>query len=142
MAISGLVWNIGEILFYHWIIFHVSGVYTSGDMRPIPACWQLSVYLGGRLLCGFLWRYSQDTYFHIYNAYEQIHIEPECVKHSGFSTPYGTFESNVMQQGDCNALSTFQWVLTWVFHDRIGLDMHVWFNDIFIGMDSIQEHNN
>ncbi len=76
------------------------------------------------------------------DTYEQICIEPECIKHSGFSTPYGTFESNVMQQGDCNALSMFQWVLTWVFCDRIGLDVHVWFNDIFIGMDSIQEHNN
>ena len=49
------------------------------------------------------------------DAYEQIHIEPECIKFSGFSTPYGTFESNVMQQGDCNAPSTFQRVLTWVF---------------------------
>src|SRR5260370_23259650 len=74
-------------------------------------------------------------------TYEQIHIEPECIKHSGFSTPYGTFESNVMQQGDCNALSTFQQVLTWVFCDRIGLDIHVWFDDIFIGTDTIQEHN-
>ena len=44
--------------------------------------------------------------------------------------------------GGHNALSTFQWVLTWVFHDRIRLDVHVWFNDIFIGTDSIQEHNN
>src|SRR5260370_6340328 len=42
------------------------------------------------------------------DAYEQIHIQPECIEHSGFSTPYGTFESNVMQQGDCNAPSTFQ----------------------------------
>jgi len=42
------------------------------------------------------------------DAYEQIHIQPECIEHSGFSTPYGTFKSNVMQQGDCNAPSTFQ----------------------------------
>src|SRR5260370_3001914 len=46
-----------------------------------------------------------------------------------------------MQQGDCNAPSTFQCVLTWVFHDQIGMDIHVWFDDIFIGMDTIQEHN-
>src|SRR5260370_37017653 len=76
------------------------------------------------------------------DAYEQIRMEPECIKHSGFSTPYGTFESNVMQQGDCNAPSTFQQVLTWVFHDRIGLDVHIWFDDIYIGMDTIQGHNN
>src|SRR6266478_10217990 len=68
-------------------------------------------------------------------------MEKDCIKHTGFATPYGTFESNVMQQGDCNAPSTFQHVLTWVFHDQIGLDVHIWFNDIFIGMDTIQEHN-
>src|SRR5258708_1707352 len=75
------------------------------------------------------------------DAYEQIHIEPECIKYMGFSTPYGMFESNVMQQGDCNAPSTFQCVLTWVFRDHIGLDVHIWFNDIFIGTNTIQEHN-
>ena len=75
------------------------------------------------------------------DAYEQICIEPDSIKYSGFSTPYGTFESNVMQQGDCNAPSTFQIVLMWVFHERIGLDVHVWFDDIFIGTNTIQEHN-
>src|SRR5260370_17518446 len=75
------------------------------------------------------------------DPYEQIHIELDCIKHSGFSTPYGMFESNVMQQGDCNAPSTFQCVLTWVFCDHIGLDVHIWFNDIFIGTNTIQEHN-
>src|SRR5260370_24094676 len=75
------------------------------------------------------------------DAYKQIHIEPDCIKYSGFSMPYSTFESNVMQQGDCNAPSTFQHVLMWVFCDWIGLDVHVWFDDISIGMNTIQEHN-
>jgi len=31
------------------------------------------------------------------DTYKQIHIEADCVQYSGFATPYGTFESNVMQ---------------------------------------------
>ena len=75
------------------------------------------------------------------DAYEQICIEPDCIKHTGFSTPYGTFESNIMQQGDRNAPSTFQHVLTWVLHDRIGMDVHAWFDDIFTGTNSVEDHN-
>ena len=36
------------------------------------------------------------------NAYEQVCVEPEDVKKTAFSTVFGTFLSQVMQQGDCN----------------------------------------
>ncbi len=75
------------------------------------------------------------------DAYEQIRIEPDCIQYTGFAMPYGTFESNVMQQGDCNAPSTFQQVLTWVFCDWIGMDVHAWFDDIFTGTNTVKEHN-
>jgi len=42
------------------------------------------------------------------NAYEQVRVEPEDVKKTAFSTIFGTFLSQVMQQGDCNAPATFQ----------------------------------
>ena len=42
------------------------------------------------------------------NAYEQVCVEPEDVKKTAFSTIFGTFLSQVMQQGDCNAPTTFQ----------------------------------
>jgi len=42
------------------------------------------------------------------NAYEQVRMEPEDVKKTAFSTIFGTFLSQVMQQGDCNAPATFQ----------------------------------
>ena len=75
------------------------------------------------------------------DAYEQIQIEPDCIQYTGFAMPYGTFKSNVMQQGDCNAPSTFQQVLTWVFHDWISMDVHAWFDDIFAGTNTVKEHN-
>ena len=49
------------------------------------------------------------------NAYEQVRIEPEDVHKTGFATVFGTHESNVMQQGDCNAPGTFQRLMTVIF---------------------------
>ena len=40
-------------------------------------------------------------------AYEQTHIRPEDVRKMTFSTIFSTFQSQVMQMGDCNAPSTF-----------------------------------
>ena len=75
------------------------------------------------------------------DAYEQIRVESDCIQHTGFATPYGMFESNVMQQGDCNTPSTFQRMLTWVLRDHIGMDVHAWFDDIFTGTNTVSEHN-
>ncbi|SRR5258708_4379968 len=75
------------------------------------------------------------------DTYEQIRVEADCIQHMGFATPYSTFESNVMQQGDCNAPSTFQHMLTWVFQDRIGMDVHAWFDNIFTGTNTVFKHN-
>ena len=41
-------------------------------------------------------------------AYEQTRIRPVDVGKTTFSTIFGTFQSQVMQMGDCNAPSTFQ----------------------------------
>ena len=41
-------------------------------------------------------------------AYEQIRIILEHVHKTAFATVLGTFRSQVMQMGDCNAPSTFQ----------------------------------
>ena len=42
------------------------------------------------------------------DAYEQVRIVAQDIWKTAFATPYGTFISNVMQQGDCNAPATFQ----------------------------------
>ena len=73
-------------------------------------------------------------------AYDQIHIIPEHVYKMAFTTVLGTFRSQVMQMGDCNAPSTFQRLMTAIFHDCISQFMHVYLDDIFIFLCSIKEH--
>ena len=74
------------------------------------------------------------------DAYEQIRIRESDVEKTAFATIYGTFVSNVMVQGDCNAPSTFQRFMTHTFRDYIGRFAHVYMDDIFIYSDTIEEH--
>jgi hypothetical protein len=74
------------------------------------------------------------------NAYEQIRVHEDDIKHTAFSTIYGTFYSRVMQIGDCNAPATFQRLMTTVFRSCIGIFVHVYLDDIFVYSDSIEEH--
>src|SRR6266481_8856925 len=73
-------------------------------------------------------------------VYEQICMWPEDVSKMAFATIYGIFVSLVMQQGDCNVPSTFQRLMTSVFHDFIARFVHVYLDDIFIFSSSIEEH--
>ena len=63
-------------------------------------------------------------------AYEQTHIRSEDVGKTTFSTIFGTFQSPVMQMGDCNAPSTFQWLMTTIFQDFLGRFVHVYLDNI------------
>lgn len=74
------------------------------------------------------------------DAFEQIRILPEHVKHTTFSTIFGTYRSQVLQQGDLNGPSTMQRLMTWVFRDRIGKSVYVYIDDIFIVSDTIEQH--
>ena len=73
-------------------------------------------------------------------AYEQIHIRPEDVGKMTFSTIFGTFQSQVMQMGDCNAPSTFQQLMTAIFRDFLRIFVHVYLDNIFMYSQSIREH--
>ena len=74
------------------------------------------------------------------DAYEQIRVEPSDVHKTAFTTVYGTYVSNIMQQGDCNAPSTFQRNMNQIFHDYIGIFLHVYLDDIFIYSNKVEEH--
>ena len=56
-------------------------------------------------------------------------------------TVAGTFASNVMQQGNCNAPSTFQRFITHLLQDFIVKFVYAYLDDIFIFSDNtIEEH--
>ena len=76
----------------------------------------------------------------ISNAYELIRVEPEDVWKTAFATISGTFASNVMQQGDCNAPSTFQRFITHLLRDFVGKFVYAYLDDIFIFSDTVEEH--
>ena len=77
----------------------------------------------------------------ILNAYELIRVELEDVWKTAFTTVAGTFASNVMQQGDCNAPSTFQRFITHLLRDFIVKFVYAYLDDIFIFSDNtIKEH--
>lgn len=74
------------------------------------------------------------------DAYEQVRVEPSDVWKTAFATVHGTFVSEVMQQGDCNAPSTFQRIMNMVFRGYIGRFMHAYLDDLFVFSESVEEH--
>ena len=74
------------------------------------------------------------------DAYEQIRVIPEHVHRTLFTTPDGTMESLVMQQGDSNAGATYQTLMNHLFASYIGVFMFVYLDDIIIFSDTIEEH--
>ena len=74
------------------------------------------------------------------NAYEQVRVEPQDVWKTAFSTIYGTFISQVMQQGDCNAPATFQHLITVIFCDHLSHFVNMYLDDLFIYSETIEEH--
>src|ERR1700749_2597431 len=73
------------------------------------------------------------------DAYEQIRIVPEDVKHTLFNTPDGTMESLVLQQGDCNGGATYQALMNHIFSAYIGVFMDVYLDDILIYSVSVED---
>ena len=74
------------------------------------------------------------------DAYEQVRICNKDIWKTAFATISGTYVSNVMQQGDCNAPATFQWLMMSIFRDVIGRFLHVYLDNIFIFSNTPEEH--
>ena len=72
---------------------------TVMDMTPFP---------DQDIICNDMARVTYCSKLDMSEAYEQIHIVPEHVHKMVFTTVLGTFRSQVMQMGDCNAPSMFQ----------------------------------
>ena len=74
------------------------------------------------------------------DAYKHVRVEPEAVWKTSFAMMQGTFVSHVMQQGDCNAPSTFQRIMNMVFREFIRVFLHVYLDDLFVYSKSVEEH--
>jgi hypothetical protein len=74
------------------------------------------------------------------DAYEQIRVIVEDVWKTLFNTPDGLMELLVMQQGDCNALVTYQSLMNFLFAVYIGKWMDVYLDDIIIYSDMLEDH--
>ena len=57
-----------------------------------------------------------------------------------FYTPFGTFRTRVMQQGDSNAPATFVKLMNWIFAEHIGRDVYVYLDNILIFSMTKAEH--
>ena len=49
-------------------------------------------------------------------------------------------QSQVIQMGDCNASSTFQWLMTAIFQEFLRRFVHAYLDNIFIYSQNIREH--
>lgn len=74
------------------------------------------------------------------DAFEQVRIVAAHVDRSAFSTTHGTMVSHVAQQGDRNVPSTFQRLMTHIFHKSIGRYVNVYLDDIFIFSLTLEDH--
>lgn len=74
------------------------------------------------------------------NAYECIRVHPDHVDRTAMTTPDGNMVSLVLQQGDCNAVATYQTLMNHLFGSYIGVFMDVYLDDILIYSDSLREH--
>src|SRR5690606_19068393 len=55
-------------------------------------------------------------------------------------TPWGIYNSRVMQQGDKNTPPTMMKVMNHIFAKQIGSSVHIYVDDIFIIFDSYEQH--
>ncbi|OJT15961.1 Transposon Tf2-12 polyprotein [Trametes pubescens] len=74
------------------------------------------------------------------DTYEQIRVEPEHVERMAMTTPDGNMVSLVLQQGDCNAVATYQSLMNYLFGPYIGVFLDVYLDDIAIYSDTLSEH--
>ncbi len=85
-------------------------------------------------------RHRYRTFMDGLGAFEQIRVVPKHVRRTAFTTPDGTMESLVIQQGDCNGPATYQAVMNHIFSPYLGVFMDVYLDDIIVYSDTVDDH--
>ena len=115
--------------FLHDLVDHNAN--TQKDNTPIPDI---------PSIINTVARHSYRSKIDLTDGYHNIRIEPENEKFTSFYTPFGTFRTRVMLQGDCNAPATFMKLLNWIFAEQIGRDVYIDLDDILIFTKTKEEH--
>jgi hypothetical protein len=87
-----------------------------GRLRTIVDCWErnlntikdLTPFPDQDMIRNNVARAPFRSKLDMSNTYKQVHVDPNDMKNTAFSTVIGMFLSHVVQQGDCNAPTTFQ----------------------------------
>ncbi len=74
------------------------------------------------------------------DAYEQIQVDPAHVDRTTMTTPDGHMVSLMMQQGECNAVVTYQSLMNYTFAPYIRVFMDVYLDDIIIYSNTLEDH--
>ena len=76
-----------------------------------------------------------------FSGYNQIQIRKEDQYKTSFTTPWGTFAYRVMPFGLKNAGATFQWAMTYYFHDLVHI-LLVYLDDLTAHSRKRSDHLN
>jgi len=76
----------------------------------------------------------------ISDGYHTIRVHPLYEKYTVFSTPYGTYRTRVMQQGDCNTPASFQNIMNNLFKYKLGISVCIYIDNILMFSKTYKEH--
>jgi len=74
------------------------------------------------------------------DAWFRTRVHSDDVKYNTITIPFSGFTSQVMMQGDMNALGTFVRTMEDLFHDELGKNIWVYIDDIFVFSDTFDDH--
>ena len=74
------------------------------------------------------------------DAYFQTRVHPDDVKYNTIKTPFGSFTSEVMMQGDMNVPATFVRVMEDLFQQELGTYVWVYIDDIFVFSNTFEDN--
>lgn len=103
---------------------------TIKDLTPLPDQDQIRNLVA---------RSQYRSHMDLLMGFEQVRIHPDDVHKTAMTTVLGTFVSNIMMMGDCNAPATFQRLMNHIFRGQIGKCMGVYIDDVYSATHTIYE---